>query len=557
MRPVPFLPLLALVAGCHDSSEGGSVPLLTNHRLAAVALEGHGELWVATVQEIGQGGLDRNGDGDTLDFVLAVLDLADGSLTELPLATTLLPTVGDTLVAFGVSEASQGDTDLNGDGDTLDVVLHVYDASTRATTSTGLALGFLAPAIGLGVVAFGVSESDQGGMDLDGDGTADGDVLYVHDSRTGVATSALRSVTSSPVFHDHAFAFTTDEASAGGDLNGDGDADDVTIFETYDLVVGGVVSVPLAVAGMPLGALVENWYVLADEAAQGQDLNGDLDLVDHVVLAVEPHLATLQPTGLTSTTLPVGLSDGQRLALLATEEDGVDRNGNGSLLDVFAALIQPDAAPTFVADLPLISPLALTTNGVAFLVSEDVVGDANANGVLGEHILHLLEATSGTVLALDVEALTIDAAGAHVLFARFESNGTIQEDRNADGDVNDLVHAFLDTATGTLGDTGLAAGLMLVPGTSAVLIPCDEAAQGQDQNADGDLGDLVWVRHELATGLQTALAASDPAFRSAGLADDGRGVLLVRESDTGPFPGTDLNGDGDMGDLVLHSFPAP
>ena len=41
-------------------------------------------------------------------------------------------------VAFRVSESRQGATDLNGDGDALDFVLHVYDAVADATVNVGL-----------------------------------------------------------------------------------------------------------------------------------------------------------------------------------------------------------------------------------------------------------------------------------------------------------------------------------------------------------------------------------------------------------------------------------
>ncbi|HEX6885183.1 MAG TPA: hypothetical protein VF530_17545 [Planctomycetota bacterium] len=565
MRLTRSCPFLLLLAACHDSGGGGggAPGLLTNHGVSGLSVVGRGELWLVRVREIEQGGLDRNGDGDTLDLVPAVLDLADGSLTDLGLAVSSSPlatVVGEVLIALGVPESAQGSSDLNGDGDALDTVLHVYDASTRTTTNTALAMASLAPAIGLGVVAFGVSESAQGATDLDGDGTATGNVLHVFDSRTGITTSAQRSITSRPIFHDHAFAFTTDEASAGADLNGDGDQDDTSILQTYDLVLGGGVSVPLAVAGIPLGALVEDWYTLADEAAQGQDLNGDLDLLDGVLLAVEPHLGSLQPTAITSFPSPLALSDGERLAVFATEEDGVDRNGDAVLDDTYAALIEPGPGTIFVADLPLTfaaQSLALTPHGVAFVVSEDEVGDRNGNGLGGESILHLMDAMTGTVTSIDLEALTLQAAGDFVVFARLETSGSIQEDRNGDGDVDDLVFSLLDTRTGLLSDTALAAGGGLVASAGALLIPFDELAQATDRNGDGDTADLVWVRHELATGVQTTLAASIAQVDGVGLADDGRGVLLVRESDHGPFPGTDLNGDGDTFDLVLHSFQAP
>ena len=563
MRHLLALASFPLLAACHDSDSGGGAPLLANHRLAAGAIRGHGELWVAEVDELAQGQGSLNRDLDDLDVVPSVLDLATGTLTSLGVARGFSPllAVGDVLVALGVSEVGQGASDLNGDGDVLDIVLHVYDSGTRVTTNTGLAMGFFVPAIGAGAVVFAVSEEAQDGLDLDGSGSAVGNVLHVYDARTRLTRNAQRNVTSNPVFHDHAFAFTTDEPTAGADLNGDGDQDDVSVFQTYDLVVGGIVSVPLAVTGVPVGAVVENWYVLADEAAQGQDLNDDLDLVDAVLLAVEPHLGTLLATGITAFPVPLGFSDGERLAFFASEADGGDRNGDGDLDDQYPALIQPGQAPTFIADVPLVfskaNPLALTPEQLGFLVSEQVAGDVNGNGITGESILFLMSTATGAVTTPAAEALTLDTAGDHLLFLRFESNGTIQEDRNGDGDTDDAVYSSYDARIGALGSTALAAFGPLVTAESAVLVPCIEMDQGTDLNGDGDKEDLVWVRHVLATGANTSLAAASLLPDTAGLTDDGRGVLLVPESDQVPAPGTDLNGDGDTADLVLHSFRAP
>ena len=93
MRLTRSCPFLLLLAACHDSGgRGGGAPgLLTNHGVSGLSVVGRGELWLVRVREIEQGGLDRNGDGDTLDLVPAGLDLADGSLTDLGLAVSSSP----------------------------------------------------------------------------------------------------------------------------------------------------------------------------------------------------------------------------------------------------------------------------------------------------------------------------------------------------------------------------------------------------------------------------------------------------------------------------------
>ena len=68
----------------------------------------------------------------------------ESAITNLELVTgfsTLV--VDDNLVAFSVPEYSQGNTDLNGDGDTGnpnddDKILHIYDHSTGETTNLRL-----------------------------------------------------------------------------------------------------------------------------------------------------------------------------------------------------------------------------------------------------------------------------------------------------------------------------------------------------------------------------------------------------------------------------------
>src|SRR5262245_34958906 len=80
-------------------------------------------------------GADLNGDGDKEDFVLHVRRAADGAVINLGLAVQDvagsggrlgISSVSGDLVAFAVGEQAQGGTDLNGDGDTNDFVLHVY-----------------------------------------------------------------------------------------------------------------------------------------------------------------------------------------------------------------------------------------------------------------------------------------------------------------------------------------------------------------------------------------------------------------------------------------------
>jgi Tol biopolymer transport system component len=100
--------------------------------------------------------------------------------------------LGEQIVAFRTSEAAQGDTDLNGDGDTLDHVLGVYDLVSGELFNTGQAvipcrLQACDPRIPYRVtgdtVTFLTLEADQGGQDLDGNGDANDVVLQTFNAR--------------------------------------------------------------------------------------------------------------------------------------------------------------------------------------------------------------------------------------------------------------------------------------------------------------------------------------------------------------------------------------
>ena len=554
---IGFVGLLGTLA-CHGSSGGGSRRPLTNLGVSAAYLRGEGDLWLIGVSELDEGGLDRNGDNDTDDVVLCVYDFLDGSLTDLHLAGGAVPfaTIGKVLIAFGVPEDEQGAGDLNGDNDTDDLVLHVYDARTKTTTNTGLATSALTPAIGLATVGFAVDEAAQDFTDLDGSGAPDGTILHVFNANTGLSTNAQRNVTSEIVFHDHAYAFTTDEASAHAVLNGDGLIDDDLVFQTFDLVLGGVISIPMATRGRPLGVSAEDWIVLADETAQGTVLNGDGDTDDGVWMLVKPHLGTLTPLPFSSAGTFQSTTDGNLAGLVFQEIDGVDRNGDSDFQDTFVALYDTATSQAFVSGFPIgiDEPLVFAGERLGFLLSEFFVGDGNLDGSFDDEILYWLDESGAPPISSGIEALTLEAAGGRFLCLRLE-NPLVGDDYNGDGDFDDLVYFTLDPA-GPFGpeSTGLASGGPASAGSTALLLLGTEAGQNQDLNGDGDQNDLAWVRHDLASSTNLLLGGAS-LLQDAGLLNDGRGIVPVLESGQGT--GVDLNGDDDFADSVLHVFGAP
>jgi hypothetical protein len=86
-----------------------------------------GKLLTFGVQEQAQGATDLNLDGDTADIVLHYYQAGASSIVNLGFDVSAGHQVQSDRIAFAVTESRQGLTDLNGDGDTGDVVLHVAD----------------------------------------------------------------------------------------------------------------------------------------------------------------------------------------------------------------------------------------------------------------------------------------------------------------------------------------------------------------------------------------------------------------------------------------------
>lgn len=216
---------------------------------------------------------DLNGDGDSADSVLHLFDARQHLTLNLGLAaasvcrtilgppfvicTPVLPVAGRTIVAFLVGESAQSDTDLNGDGDASDDVLHVYDAAAGAIINTRLAVAHgvgrdvssytypVLPVVAGDGIALLVGEADQGGTDLNGDGDAEDDVLHVVEPRTReILNLELAAATVlgpfgvrnpiEPQLAGHHVTFVAGEGEQGGvDLNGDGDTDDQVTYRLH------------------------------------------------------------------------------------------------------------------------------------------------------------------------------------------------------------------------------------------------------------------------------------------------------------------------------------
>lgn len=187
------------------------------------------------------GGPTGYSDDDKTDrvlFVCAVDEAAPGSCADggvnTGLAADAVAVSGDVMVV-AVPEASQGNSDLNNDGDSYDRVLRIYRADTGVVIPVDQAVeDFVVEG---NVVAFRTREKSQGDTDLNNDGDRDDDVLQAYDLATGQLVSSGMAVLPCPVeacdprfpyrVSGEVVTFVTHEAAQGADLNGDGDSTDL------------------------------------------------------------------------------------------------------------------------------------------------------------------------------------------------------------------------------------------------------------------------------------------------------------------------------------------
>jgi hypothetical protein len=476
--------------------------------------------------------------------------------------------------AFYVREEDQGGTDLNGDGDTVDTVLRVVPAGLGPVAGPALAVEAFESLQMVGdLVVFAVEESGQGGVDLNGDGDAVDQVVHLYDATTGQVTNLMRvkvhgglRLTATSLF------LHVSELSEGADLNGDGDQSDY-VLEHVDLASGMAQTFPLALdIGVQLvPQLIDGdvAVVLADEADQGQDLDGNGKTDGVVPFVAEARAGTLTGLGYslgigTVYAMPV-TSDGRVAFLLPEAVGGADLNGDGDSNDGVVQLLVPSSGVQINTTLAVTSPTLIRLGGdvLALGVSEAKQGgrDLNGDGDTDDAVLHLLDATTGVVVGSGPAlAQLVDLERGLVAFAADES-GEGMSDLNGDGDAQDQVLHLLDRTGGPAVNLGLAMRQLplnqvrLTSGRMTAFLVSEADQGGADLNADGDADDEVWFVHDRRFGVTTNLRLAWSAQAAQPYVHAGEDFVLLAalELATG---GRDLNGDGDTDDRVLALYSA-
>lgn len=453
---------------------------------------------------IRENGEDLNGDNDTNDYVVHVIDGISGEINNTGTAGSNLMLAGS-LLAFTQYE-SQSNQDLNGDGDKSDSVLQVYNFFTGITTNLGFAISSSATRLDDKTVAFGVFERSHGYQDLNGDGDTDDAVIYVYNATTGETTSTGKDAGYSLTMDQGWVAFLRYEGRTGNtDLNGDGDRDD-SVVQLYSPVTKQTRN--LAIAAYQ--TVLENGrlHFIAVESGQQEDLNNDGDLNDSVLMVMDLNSgATLMP-GLESRNIRV---QGDKVVALVSEYGSGDLNGDGDNRDQVLHIY--DFNTTVTTNLGLAAGYSYILDGdfLAFTVNESQQGrngtDLNGDGKIGGGILHVYDLDLGVTINAGMDVIRRKAVvgmggarfqlkGDHVLFSSEEA-ASGPTDFNGDRDEIDSVLHIFDAAAGRLTNLGLAVwGDAVVQdfelGRNLAVFVVDEKNQdNEDLNGDGDTADHV------------------------------------------------------------------
>lgn len=557
------LPALVACNGDSDSASGepppDPAPVTVNRGLAVARVIGAGELRLVVASEADQG-LDFTGDTDLEDRVVQLFDLATGVMTSTGLAVPAgfrrgrlasggrgdagpgddtsrndeVPPVAfacnDELAVFQVGETETG-RDLDQDGVTDEVSTRIFERRTGALIA--LDFGYAGVTLGGPLAAFLIFSGP-------------GAVLRVYDARDhGLCTLHL-PVTAVVGVQDGRVAFTVGEGD-GIDRNADGDTEDFLVLHVFDSETGMVRNTGF---DLILGAVrFASDFVgfLASESANGRrDLSGDGDADDTAFVAVGVRTGQVRQPGLVGASF-AEFGDRTRTSfLLAVPETGVDRNGDRDTSDLIPVDYDPRTDRMVDTGLAITNGLLVQGSGwigVPVLEADqgglDLDGDGLAQsavpsvfdmrsfrslslgepgfwiGTAGEHLLGLRSATDEDIafpshlFAWDPTRRVFHRPEAAVLAVLGSAGNTglvlVSErdgDRNGDGDRDDFVLGLYEGTTGTVRNLGLAttgSDSRLGPGGRAAVV-VSEAAQDEDLNGDGDLGDTVLFEITLGSG---------------------------------------------------------
>ena len=239
------------------------------------------KLLAVAVDELKQGGKDRSGDGDNQDSVCEVRNLATGETLNTGLDCREGLYADNTLVGMCVDETASR-RDLNGDGDQNDVVAYAYTLGAEKTVNTNRDASGGMDVAG-GKLAFGCSEADQGNKDLNRDMDTDDLVVTLYDPVRNAVTTTGYSMDGDLFAADGYLAWKVLESDQGNrDYNRDMDTDD-SILHVMDVSNAATSSTGWA-CGDPMIVTARGVGFSTFESDQAdRDLNADGDTDDEII----------------------------------------------------------------------------------------------------------------------------------------------------------------------------------------------------------------------------------------------------------------------------------
>lgn len=429
-----------------------------------------------------------------------------GELLNTRRAIVAGPWGGGGWLLFGIEESER---DLNGDRDTSDVILAAAATARLETVPLGVALdgalgaGNVHPPVAVvgQTVAVLVSEADQGGRDLNGDGDALDDVLQLVD----LSTRQVRNV-----------ALAVDEIYAGR----------------------------------------TGFAAIANEARQGRDLTGDGDLADSALFWVDVERARATPIRPPGSAQAIDASGGvavaeDRLLVAASEQaqGRSDLNGDGDATDTVAFYVAGPNAEATNLRLDCSAGYALTPQLAALAVAEAAQGqrDLNGDGDVADAVLFVYDLGRSEAINTQIDASGGVAAGAGYAVAVCGEANQANRDLNGDGDTEDAVALVYTLARRQFQNTRLdAVDGAYVVGDSVLLFTLEANQGNRDLNGDRDADDSIAHLFYPATGraFNTTFSYSgDEAIAISGT----RVAFTMIEADQGE---RDFNGDRDAEDTV-------
>lgn len=510
-------------------------------------------------------------------------------------------------VAVGVGEAAQG-SDLNGDGDQEDVLVHV--ATGDRVFDTGIEAMWGVAALRDGGFLLSVYEEEVN-RDLNGDGDQRDAVTHAWDPGRGLVNSGLAGTAEAG--SDGSVWIEVRESSQGRDLNKDGDRQDTVVHRWHPS--GGVENTGWTATQVHPRA-DGTVLLVVNESEEQDNLNGDGQIGGHVALwwrgsddatVISERAYMLLPTadgGAAISFSEGGMNppwgnwnlrfwhpertafdvhhssvchrvtpDGGAFFRVPEQSDfrsyddscenGTDRNGDGDCGDFILHRWSP-ATGLFDTGLavggwcPECSCYYTLVGNDAFVPVSEPTDGAGHLPFENAPVLHVVRNGQIRNLGLPV-AWDLDRAGAVGEAAVLPVAEAETDDLNGDGDTSDFVfhHVTLDGASTNL---ALAGSRALPLSSGRVLLLAEETAQGADLNGDGRITPDTLVAHLWRSGAPpvnlgiTAAHYEDEMtgghpYRIVEVPGTDRVVMLVPEDLHG---NQDLNGDGDAHDVVAY-----